>query len=241
MGKCMCVESQCLELRQKYPYLFLNKTSDGYFIRGTIFIEKDEIKDRYEVEIQVAFDYPKKVPTVKEIGAKIAPDFHHNPDGTLCLEAPLTVHEVFRANETLLNFADNLLAPYLYIHSYYIKNGKLPFGEHAHGAEGILEDYKKRFQLADDLSVVKLLQILAENVYRGHLLCPCGSEKKLRNCHGQYLLRLLGISFNFMKDYLEIMAWLKKTKSFDVTPFLSKKVKGVLVQIRSDQGKKWSH
>lgn len=59
---------------------------------------------------------------------------HHNPDGTLCLEAPLTVHEVFRANETLINFVDNLLVPYLYIHSYYLKYGKLPFGEHAHGA-----------------------------------------------------------------------------------------------------------
>jgi len=237
----MCIERQYLELREKYTYLFIDKTDDGYLIRGTIFIEKDDIKDRYEVEIRVASDYPIKVPTVKEIGSKIAQSFHHNPDGTLCLEAPLTVHEVFRANETLLNFTDNLLVPYLYVHSYYIKNGKLPFGEHAHGAEGILEDYKKRFQFSDDLAVVQLLQILAENIYRGHHPCPCVSGKKLRNCHGQYLLQLISIRFNFMKDYLEILAWLKKTKNFDVTPFFSKKVKGVLDQIKANPDHKWSY
>ena len=209
----MCVEVQCLELRQKYPYLFLEKRDDGYSVCGTIFIEKDDIKDRYEVEIQVNREYPKKVPTVRETGSKIAETFHHNPDGSLCLEAPLAVYEVFRANETLINFVDNLLVPYLYVHSHYLKHGKLPFGEHTHGAEGILEDYKKRFEITEDSSVLRLIQILAENTYRGHHVCPCGSKKKLRDCHGKCLLRLIGIQFNFMKDYLEILGWLKKLKA----------------------------
>lgn len=237
----MCVESQFLELRVKYPYLFLENRDDGHSVRGTIFIEKDDIKDRYEVEIQVGSDYPKKVPTVKEVGSKISQTFHHNPDGSLCLEAPLTVYEVFRANETLINFVDNLLLPYLYIHSYYLKNGKLPFGEHAHGAEGILEDYRRRFQLSDDSSILRLIQILAENSYRGHHICPCGSGIKLRDCHGKYLLRLIGVQFNFMKDYLEILGWLKKTKSFDVTPFLSVKAQGVLKQIKANPNQKWGY
>lgn len=237
----MYVEAQCLELRQKYPYLFLEKRGDEYSVRGTIFIEKDDIKDRYEVEIQINRDYPKKVPTVRETESKIAKTFHHNPDGTLCLEAPLTVREVFRANETLINFVDNLLVPYLYVHSYYLKHSKLPFGEHAHGAEGILEDYKKRFEISEDSSVLRLLQILAENTYRGHHACPCRSERKLRDCHGKYLLRLIGIQFNFMKDYLEILAWLKKTKNLDVISFLSGKTQRVLDLIKSNPSHKWSY
>lgn len=237
----MRIESQCLELREKYPYLFLEKKDDGCLIRGTIFIEKDDIKDRYEVEILLASDYPNKVPSVKEVGSKIAQAFHHNPDGTLCLEAPLTAHEIFRANETLINFVDNLLLPYLYIHSYYIKHGELPFGEHAHGAEGILEDYKNRFQLSDDASILRLVQILAENAYRGHRICPCGSEKKLRDCHGKFLLRLVSIKFNFMKDYLEILGWLKKTKDFDAAPFLSVKARNVLKQIKTNPNQKWGY
>jgi hypothetical protein len=237
----MCIEAQCLELRQRYPYLFLEKRGDEYFIRGTIFIEKDDIKDRYEVEIQINCDYPKKVPTVRETGSKIAETFHHNPDGSLCLEAPLAVYEVFRANETLINFVDNLLAPYLYGHSHYLKHGKLPFGEHAHGAEGILEDYKKRFEITEDSSVLRLIQILAENTYRGHHVCPCGSKKKLRDCHGKYLLWLNKIQFNFMKDYLEILGWLKKTKSFNVIPFLSEKARGVLDQIKANPNHKWGY
>ncbi len=237
----MCVESQCLELRQKYPYLFVEKRGDEYSVRGTVFIEKDDIKDRYEVEIQINRDYPKKVPIVKETGSKIAKTFHHNPDGSLCLEAPLAVYEVFRTNETLINFVDNLLVPYLYVRSHYLKYGTLPFGEHAHGAEGILEDYKKRFEIAEDSSVLLLLQILAEDTYRGHHLCPCGSEKKLRDCHGEYLLRLIGIQFNFMKDYLEILGWLKKTKNFDVIPFLSEKTRSVLGQIKANPHYKWGY
>jgi hypothetical protein len=237
----MCIEAQCLELRQRYPYLFLEKRGDEYFIRGTIFIEKDDIKDRYEVEIQINCDYPKKVPTVRETSSKIAETFHHNPDGSLCLEAPLAVYEVFRANETLVNFVDNLLVPYLYVHSHYLKYGELPFGEHAHGAEGILEDYKKRFEITEDSSVLRLVQILAENTYRGHHVCPCGSKKKLRDCHGKYLLRLTKIQFNFMKDYLEILGWLKKTKSFNVIPFLSKKARGVLDQIKANPNHKWGY
>ncbi len=237
----MCIENQCLELREKYPYLFLEKKNGGHCIRGTIFIEKDDIKDRYEVEIQIAADYPKTVPTVKEVGSRIAQTFHHNHDGTLCLEAPLAVHENFRARETLINFVDNLTVPYLYAHSYYLKYGKPPFGEHAHGAEGILADYRNRFQVSEESSVLWLLQILAEDIYRGHHDCPCGSGKKLRNCHGKYLLQLLGIRFNFMKDYLEILGWLNKEKKFDVAPFLSPKARSVLKQIATHPNQKWTY
>lgn len=237
----MCVESQCIELREKYPYLFLEKKNDGYLIRGTIFIEKDNVKDRYEVEIRVVSDYPRKVPTVKETGSKIDPNFHHNPDGTLCLEAPLTVHEIFRANETLLNFTDNLLVPYLYIHSYYRMNGKLPFGEHAHGAEGILADYKKRFEISDDSIVLGLLQILAEGAYRGHHLCPCGSKKKLRNCHGGCIRNLVSLRFNFMKDFIQILGWLKKERQFDMVPYISKRVKNVITSLKNVPNEKWTY
>lgn len=241
MGKFMCVETQCLELRQKYPYLFLKKKDDEYFVSGTIFIEKDDIKDRYEVEIQINRDYPKKVPTVRETRSKIVQTFHHYPDGILCLEAPLTVHEIFQANKTLINFIDNLLVPYLYVHSYYLKHDKLPFGEHAHGAEGILEDYKKRFEISEDSSVLRLLQILAENTYRGHYICPCGSKRKLRDCHGKNLLRLKSTEFNFMKDYLEILTWLKKTKNFDIAQFISRRVKGVIEKIKANPNQKWGY
>lgn len=33
--------------------------------------------------------------------------------------------------------------------------------------------------------------------YRGHMLCPCGSGKRLRNCHGPALLRDLTSDYSF--------------------------------------------
>ena len=53
--------------------------------------------------------------------------------------------------------------------------------------EGILEYYKELFSVQDGWQVLGLLKILADDNYKGHTLCPCGSGQKLRNCHGNLL------------------------------------------------------
>lgn len=237
----MCVEAQFLELRQKYSFLFIRKNGDEYTIIGSIFIEKDDIKDRYEIEILVPRGYPFRVPRAKEIGLKIPQNFHHYSDGTLCLEIPLKIHEIFRQKETLLNFVDNLLIPYLYAYSYSLRNGTTPFGEHAHGGEGVLEDYKRRFGILEDHIVLNLLKILAENSYRGHHLCPCGNGKKLRNCHGPCLLEMKRTGFNCLVDFVEILIWLRKEKNFDTAPYVSNKVKNYLDRLKKHPCEKWNY
>ncbi|MBC8390431.1 MAG: hypothetical protein H8E13_20585 [Actinobacteria bacterium] len=228
----MCIEKQCLELQQKYPYLLLRKKGEGYILSGTVFIENGDIKDQYEIEISIPNDYPKKIPTVKEIGAKIPKGFHHYSNETLCFETPFRVHQIFRQCETLLNFVDNLVVYYLFSYSYYAKHGKLPFGEHLHGAEGILEDYKKEFGVSEDSVAIRLLKILVEDNYRGHHICPCGSGKNIRDCHGQNILSIKTMKYNFINDFGLILVWLKKTKNFNIVPFISKKVKKIIEKIK---------
>lgn len=235
------IKAQLSELRRQYPYLYLQENEDFPKITGTIFFQKDDIKDHYEVEIYLSKEYPKKIPTVKEIASKIDLSFHHNPDESLCLETPLNVYEIFRENESLMNFTENLLVPYLYTYSFYLKNNRLPYGDHKHGAEGIFENYKTRFKVNEASLVVGLLKVLAEKSYRGHSSCPCGSNKKLRDCHGQYLLRLLKINFNFMKDYLEILAWLKKNWNFDMEPFISRNTRKIIKEIIANPSLKWTY
>lgn len=235
----MTVEEQIIELRKKYPYLYPHSDNGNFLVKGTIFFEDETLKDDYEVEILISPRYPKRIPTAKEVGGKIPKEFHHYQDDTLCLETPFKVWEVFRQMETLINFADNLLVPYLYNYSCYRKQGKTPDGEWAHGAEGILADYKTRLNVQNDFDVLNLLRILVEDIYRGHLPCPCGNGNKLRKCHGGLLMKMKSTEYDFMMDYLMIMADLKKRHGLNARPYLSKKVQGILDKITNNPDKKW--
>lgn len=204
------VKKQFLNLKKEHQYLYLKNNEKEYLIVGTIFLEKDNIKDSYEIEIVISNNYPKEIPVVKEIGGKIPKEFHTNLDNTLCLEVPLRVWEIFREEETLSNFVENLVSPFLITFTLFEKTGKAPLGEHKHGAKGLLEDYKKRFNVSQNPLATNLLGILAKkNSYREPFLCPCGSGKQLRKCHGDSISRFMTDSkyseYDFMKDYLNIM------------------------------------
>jgi hypothetical protein len=228
----LSIEDEVLEVRREYPYLIFQKKAKEYILYGTIFIRNNDIKDKYELEISIPGDYPKEIPTVKEVEGKIPKNFHCNRDSTLCLETPLKIYKTFRKCETLKNFIDKLIVPYLYSFSYYKKHdGNLPYGEHKHGAEGILDDYKIEFGVNKNFKALKLLQILAEDYYRGHHLCPCGSGKKLRNCHIKNILLIKELKFDYVKDFKNILNWLKNKKNFDIRPFLSKKLSKIINKI----------
>ena len=83
----------------------------------------------------------------------------------------------------------------------------MPFGELSHGGIGILEYYQELFDLKDTRRVLTMLKILADDKYRGHDRCPCGSGKRLRSCHGGKLLEVqpLQSPSNFQRDFDHIV------------------------------------
>lgn len=189
--------SQISELQNNYAGLSLiADDAEALLVRGKLTFSAQydgvSIEDEYEVEITIPQDYPDILPAVKETGGKVPEEFHLNPDGTLCLGVPLEVKRKFRQNPCLLGFVEELLIPFLYSNSYKEKYGEMPFGELSHGTEGILEYYKEAFDVDDDYAVLGFLRILAENGYRGHMNCPCGSNTKLRDCHGKLLVEVKG-------------------------------------------------
>lgn len=240
------VNNQFIDLRKKYSYLYLLEEEHRFIISGTIFIECRGIKDKYEIEINVSDKYPSKIPSVKEIGGRIPKEYHHNEE-FLCLELPLTICETFRKDETLLNFVDSLVLPYLASYSVFEESGgnieDVTHG-HEHGAKGVLDDYKKRFNTDDDITAVKLLHILAEKSYRGHDYCPCGKKSYLRKCHGKYILPIAKNdklkNHDFMNDYIRIICFLKKINVIcDITQYVSEKVKKSVSNGKLDE--KWGY
>lgn len=178
-----------------------------------------EISDTYLILIVFPKDYPDAVPVSFETEDKIPDNYHKNPDKSLCIAPPLDLIQKFSSNPCILNYINNLLIPYLYRYSFIQKYGKAPFDEYSHGALGLIEYYFELLEINSISTLGKMLLIVLENKYRGHLLCPCGSYKKLRYCHGLKLKMISQLPVNQLRlDFINISIYLEEN---------IKKIKGV--------------
>lgn len=186
------------ELRASYSGMTLQKTDGVWNIQGIlVFIAnfaEQLIEDEYSILIVVPESYPKRVPVAYETGNRIPRYFHKYQDGNLCLGEPLAVWKTFSEQPTLLGFVQKNLVPYLYSYSYLCKNGKLPFGELKHGEPGRIEYFKDVFNVQNEHSLFGIISILAQDEYRGHIQCPCGSKIRLRYCHGPQVLEIMNFA-----------------------------------------------
>lgn len=209
------IRSQFCDLQAKYPGLSLIHNAFGeWLIKGDLkfladFGAVETISDTYEIEILIPQNFPATIPEARDLSGRTK-GFHTYPNGSLCLGAPLAVKITFSNTPTLLGFVDNCIIPFLYSFSYQIEHGELPFGDLSHGNEGKFEYYKDFFEVDNYLAVVGFLRILADDDYRGHLECLCGSGNRLRNCHGDKLRHANSFQTpgEFMSDYCGIVIWL---------------------------------
>ncbi len=196
VGKERLIHQQFEELVQTFPDLTLCQDAPGrWVIRGELSFSATfkavTITDAFSVLIILPDDYPDSPPAVQETGGRIPGNFHQYGDRKLCLGAPAEVVRRFKADPRLLAFVQTLVIEYLYGYAYFKKYATLPFGELSHGCKGIREYYQELFNTDDVQVALALLKVLADGAYRGHHVCPCGSEQILRNCHGPILMDLL--------------------------------------------------
>lgn len=128
------------------------------------------------------------VPIIKETSGKVDSAFSHvNSDGTLCLavEAEILMECITSRGLNVLKWFEQFVIPFFYSVEYYKANGTYPFGERSHGVRGILEFYQEAFGEDNFQKVLALLKFISHRRYRGHLPCPCGSGKRIRNCHSK--------------------------------------------------------
>lgn len=153
--------------------------------------ELETIIDAFDIELTIPNNFPEMFPQVRETGGRIDIGYGHiNSNRTLCLAVPIEERRVFLEQPSLLGFVNRLVIPYLYGYCYWEKCGHHPFGEAAHGEEGILHHYMDTLGLSGEVAVLAVISFLYEYGYRGHHDCPCGSGQKVRTCHGPALLSL---------------------------------------------------
>lgn len=181
--------SEIDEVISHFPGLLLTQTGSMSTLRGVLsfsasFENLETITGSFNINILIPPDYPNSLPVVSPESAPLDSSFEHiNPDGSFCLAVPIEARKLFNSEPSLLGFVDNLVVPFFYGYCYFLKHGIFPFGEQAHGNEGILEYYSDLYNSKDIKQIIFSLHEFLNAGYKPHAKCPCGSDKKVLKCH----------------------------------------------------------
>ncbi len=191
----MSITSQISAVTERYPSLSVIPDEDGYTLTGTVTMAKTyndvPLYDDYHLKIVVSSDFPSHVPSVFDTNNEVPEEFmHFLADGSFCLGAYCDLRSFLDEHPSLVSFIDEIVMSYLYSVSYYRVYGTFPYGARSHGIKGIIEAYRDRYNTDTDLLLAQLLfYLIGKKPYRGHSICPCGSGKLFRKCHGGPLIK----------------------------------------------------
>lgn len=204
--------SEIEQFLRAYPGMSLVPSKDdctvfkGDFEFRAQYKDQVEIDDSYHLKIEFPENFPKQIPKVWELSSKVPTDgnFHVNPNGTLCLGSPLHLLMKIYESPTYIAFAEECIVPFLYAVSLKKKvGGDFVMGELAHGAPGIIDDYKLLLGLENpkDMAYALALTSLRKRV-ANKKICPCRCGRKLGQCQYHYTL-------NYFRK-LAPRSWFKK-------------------------------
>ena len=183
---------QVASLLERYPNLTVTRQTDNQIdIKGKILInrncEKISVYKEYGIEISVPLN-SDKLPTVRETEHYIRNYPHIYSNKTLCLATDTDLYLHFREGFDLGAWMEEYVELYFASYEYYKRYGVFPFGERSHGSKGMLEFYCDYFKIPDSKQAKEFISYIVTTEYKGHYPCPCGSGKKLRNCHKDSIL-----------------------------------------------------
>ena len=174
-----------------YPGMRLRPyTSDILRLEGDFSFRADYeggpiIEDAYRLQVDVSLQFPIDIPRVMELDERIPRhiEYHVSNDGTLCLGSSLRLHFIAITALDLTEFAQCSVVPFLYANSYREQNGVYPFGELAHGAVGLLDDYAQILGLNRPEQAVEGIALIAmKRRLANKRRCPCGCGLRLGAC-----------------------------------------------------------
>ena len=180
---------------KKYPSFRYN--SNKLELIGDMFFDRSfdskRIQDVYSIKILLKAKTNSVLPQCFHIGNKIKKisselqislrDLHINDDDSICLMIDECEQAYFPDGFKIIDFFENILEPYLYWISFYRKYNQPPWDDYAHGKLGYLELYAEGIICFEKLKSKVSYDWNKISKIKGHHLCICNSNKKLRNCH----------------------------------------------------------
>lgn len=180
-------EKEKAEVEAHFPDLRFFAEQDQVYVRGSfaVMFEGKEL-DRYSVELQLPRNHPAGLPVVREIGGRIPrhENRHVNAaDGTACVLLPDERWRLWPRGSPLLKFLTGPLHSFFLAQTMVEEGEPWPFGQWAHGAQGIFQFYRELLKTSDLHVITTYLDYLAAKKVKGHWPCPCRNGSKLRDCH----------------------------------------------------------
>ena len=211
---------QVANLLHRYNGLYVNSMSEEKIsLMGSITVNMSSLGftlyKTYRVEVIIPLD-SDELPYVLDVGNQIDGSYPHRyVDGKLCLETDTNIRIRFIDEFSLETWMSEYVETYFFSYEFYQRYGEFPFGERSHGFEGIIQTYSDIFKETDMRKTIRLMGSISTQQYRGHSLCPCGSDRKLRSCHGPLIMKFYtndGLKAIVKKDYFLLEEAAKKIR-----------------------------
>jgi len=188
------LEREAHQARESFPGLELQSHRDGGLVVGCLEIAQGVA---YTAKLSIPSKYPKHEPILhcdpKEIPWELDRHVYQNGTACLCTRSETRLH--WPRGSDLASFITNLVRPFFVGQFYYDAHGEWPpTGQRSHGKLGIIESFDELLTEIDDPDADQieavLLLLMKKNDPKGHTICPCGSGRRLRNCHSNMISRL---------------------------------------------------
>ena len=180
-------------LQVDFPELHLVERDETMIVAGTFpLVDGQKVVDRFMIELALPRTYPKGVPELREVGGRIprVADRHVEGDGKACAFLPDEYCYKHPNGMDLIDFLKGPVLGFLVGQSLAERGQPWPQGERAHGTDGITAFYTEVVGSSDPATIQRYLEALAAKQVRGHWPCPCGSGKRLRECHQERVLKI---------------------------------------------------
>jgi hypothetical protein len=184
------------ELLLRQPGLRIVPANSDVVLAGTLEVYaqisgKAAITDKYQIELRIPQNFPREIPSVFETGGRVPRSYHKLQDGSLCLASATRLRLLLAEAPSLVSFVERCVVPYLYRYSYIQKYGVAPFGDLAHGPDGIREDLMSLFGVDQESAVLPCVRLVAmKKRHANKRRCPCGSGRRLGRCHNRSVNQL---------------------------------------------------
>jgi len=184
----------CAELAKCYPTLHVIEDNGKFFIRGSLPIEyQGQELDRFIVEIDLQPLSQGNLPIVREIGGRIPwiPDRHINQeDGSACICIPEDYFRRHPGTFQLMDFIKNSVHGFFIGQALVEQGDPWPHGEWKHREEGREQWIGEFVESLSPEQKKAYSGVLALKELKGHIMCPCLSGRRVRDCHYIFLQRL---------------------------------------------------
>lgn len=172
-------------LATRYPDLHFTLEGETGWVRGSFPVvhEGQEI-DRFQVEVSIPPKFPRELPVARETTHRIPldRDWHVFQGGGLCTVVP----EEWLLNpqsKSVIAYLDGPLRNFLINHALAEAGHPRAMGERTHGPAGLLEAYGEMVGTTEAKPILRYLEFCAAKKVKRHWPCPCGSSKRVVDCH----------------------------------------------------------